>query len=456
MAPSLTDTPRDRARPAQAGPPPPTRDSLLALPPPDLYAEPQTALVPATGFPPPTPSTPVLSNPVLIVIGTVIVSLFTYVGAHVWLKPFLIKVAGAGVVNAGNVTHYPASGLGLKVDQTGSAMELTWDTASPVIQNARSGKLMITDGSARREFHLDREQLRNGRIIYNPLLGDVTFRMEVLDSSAHGVDESIRVLRASFTETTPLDQTSRAVSRVPSSYDTVAPPAGTLKAEVRTPARTSPTPVSNETGYSSIADATNRDNPNASKPATTPPKGEQPDLAIEVGNRSPASEEATQRAKTTIAGNSASVDRHVGETELSAPRDLNGQDSKQAVDATPALPSPFEEAFSSPQNSVASLTGANNTSLLTPARVLSPYYPNLDKNSHPPLTTDLFVPVTVTVSDSGTVTSATLMPSPSPVPPYFAEQAINAARLWRFSPARVNDRAVPSQTEIQFHFTPAQ
>jgi TonB family protein len=93
----------------------------------------------------------------------------------------------------------------------------------------------------------------------------------------------------------------------------------------------------------------------------------------------------------------------------------------------------------------------NVNKLLTPATVVSPYYPAVRQGA-PVLNSDLTVPVTVQINEFGEVRSAALArPDPS-VPRYYADEAVNAARAWRFSPARINGKAVPSEMEIGIHF----
>ncbi len=61
------------------------------------------------------------------------------------------------------------------------------------------------------------------------------------------------------------------------------------------------------------------------------------------------------------------------------------------------------------------------------------------------------VGVNVHVDAAGNVSEATLQnPGPSK---YFADLALNAARQWVFTPPEANGRSVPSDWQIQFHFT---
>jgi TonB family protein len=63
------------------------------------------------------------------------------------------------------------------------------------------------------------------------------------------------------------------------------------------------------------------------------------------------------------------------------------------------------------------------------------------------------VSVKVHVSESGNVTEASLAaPGPSQ---YFADRALTAAQLWKFSPAKLDGRNVPSDWLLRFEIDPA-
>jgi hypothetical protein len=174
-----------------------------------MQAQPQSGgnPPPQVFFPP--PSTPAGSSSgktdlfrvAVWVLGTIIVSVATYIGAHLYLKPELLKLAAQARTETASDTHQtesPRSTLDLRVSQNGTALELQWDRLSPIIQPAMSGTLTVTDGGLTRQIYLSGEQLRTGHIVYTPSLGDVTFRLEVRDSVSHTVAESISVLGSSY------------------------------------------------------------------------------------------------------------------------------------------------------------------------------------------------------------------------------------------------------------------
>jgi TonB family protein len=61
--------------------------------------------------------------------------------------------------------------------------------------------------------------------------------------------------------------------------------------------------------------------------------------------------------------------------------------------------------------------------------------------------------VKVNVDEFGNVTQATLdAPGPSQ---YFADRTLQAAQLWKFAPAKIDGRNVPSQWLLYFEIDPA-
>lgn len=132
------------------------------------------------------------------VLATVLLSLLTYIAAHLYVKPMLLDLAreqvGEKPAKGASATLPVRNSLGLSVSENGTALELQWDRLSPTIQGANVGKLSIMDGTLLRQIDLDQDQLRSGRIIYIPVLGDVSFRLEIRNPTSPPVFESIHVL----------------------------------------------------------------------------------------------------------------------------------------------------------------------------------------------------------------------------------------------------------------------
>jgi hypothetical protein len=87
----------------------------------------------------------------------------------------------------------------------------------------------------------------------------------------------------------------------------------------------------------------------------------------------------------------------------------------------------------------------------TPPRVLFQYVPRLPGHSGRPL--DVFVPVVVQISNSGTILATTLATPDKTIPVEFIHSALDAARRWQFAPATLHGTPVVSSMTLRFHFS---
>lgn len=72
--------------------------------------------------------------------------------------------------------------LNFAVERDGGALVLHWNPESGLIATAKNAILRIEDNNQSKNFDLDLEQLRFGKIVYFPSSGDVNFRLEVIDA----------------------------------------------------------------------------------------------------------------------------------------------------------------------------------------------------------------------------------------------------------------------------------
>jgi len=104
----------------------------------------------------------------------------------------------------------------------------------------------------------------------------------------------------------------------------------------------------------------------------------------------------------------------------------------------PQSPAPFHDKATSTQTGVA------------PGKVLQEVSPDVSPGSRRTITGHVKVSVQLSVDTSGNVSQARLVSSgPSK---YFANQALAAARRWKFTPARVNGQPLPSEWILRFQF----
>lgn len=365
---------------------------------------------------------------VWLIAGMVVTSVLTYIAAHIWLKPFLTDVAArVGVRSEVGVTDTTpsASTLGLKVIPSGTALDVSWNRLSPAILAAHSGRLVIVDGPLNRQIDLDRDQLRNGRVVYGrPLLGDVTLRLEVMDSSSHSVGESVRITGGSFAGVSVPGQntTAEAGNLAPNDIPghEIVPPGdmSTLSPLDQPISRKKHTPAATSQSMKRPASALTREGASG----------------------------ATNRDLNRLSTKDAHDDTQAEQTGL----------DEKSHSAPAAISTPFLQGtmLSSAANNYWPDT-TNAGKLLTLPTVVRPYYPAVRRGA-PVLEKDVFVPVTVKINERGEVISAALTHPDQSALGYYADQAVNAARAWRFSPARINGKPVVWEMEIQIHFQPSK
>jgi TonB family protein len=88
--------------------------------------------------------------------------------------------------------------------------------------------------------------------------------------------------------------------------------------------------------------------------------------------------------------------------------------------------------------------------IVVPGKVVHQVLPDVPRSARATIQGRVKVGVSVRVDPSGNVAGAKLdSPGPSK---YFAELALKAARHWKFDPAKVDDRNVPSEWILRFQF----
>jgi TonB family protein len=128
------------------------------------------------------------------------------------------------------------------------------------------------------------------------------------------------------------------------------------------------------------------------------------------------------------------------------PADTSAKTSKRDKSATDSVPTPTT-ARSETQPDAATASGAVR------GKVIQQVLPNASQAARDTIRGTVRVSVRVHVDESGRVTQATFdSRGPSQ---YFADRALQAAQLWKFSPAKVNGQNVPSEWIIRFEIDPS-
>jgi TonB family protein len=121
----------------------------------------------------------------------------------------------------------------------------------------------------------------------------------------------------------------------------------------------------------------------------------------------------------------------------------NPSENKSAGSATALSPTPVRSAT----------PAATSTSGVVRAKVLQQILPDAPQKARDTIRGKVRVSVKVHVNESGAVTEASFAaPGPSP---YFADRTLKAAQLWKFTPAKLDGRNVPSDWLLRFEIDPA-
>lgn len=85
--------------------------------------------------------------------------------------------------------------LGLHVDPSGKNWRISWNSSATALRNARSVQLFVLDGDDENRIDLTSKDLESGTYRYPANGTDVTFRLEVTDSSGQVSAESFRLVK---------------------------------------------------------------------------------------------------------------------------------------------------------------------------------------------------------------------------------------------------------------------
>jgi protein TonB len=180
-------------------------------------AIPPAAIQPAKALEPPKPAAPPVETAAAAEVAPIETPAETGGkrprGVLLWaaIAAALAACSGALFVYPGLMRRHappPPAALTLRIEHTATDLLLTWNRDSEAVRNAKKAVLSITDGERQENLDLNLADLRNGSIVYSPLSGDVSFRMEVTGADqSKTASESVRVLR---TKPSPMPDTSGA------------------------------------------------------------------------------------------------------------------------------------------------------------------------------------------------------------------------------------------------------
>jgi TonB family protein len=300
-----------------------------------------------------------------------------------------------------------AGTLGLQVERVPGGLTVRWDKTSRAMQVAGAAVLTIVEGGRRIESYLDEQDLTAARVYYATAGDDVRFSLQLFDRDQNSWTESAHWvrsgdIRAGSSEPQPVDAGDR--QPIPDVTASIRPPAGTPDAQPRQ-------------GMASRAEI-----PRALVPAKP--------------FRDPATQQAAAPApdlpSPPTIQSSAAIDAADQPVRISIPRP-----------ATVTMPAP-----AAPQQR-APLVPQTVSQPVPIERPLPVWQKGLLGLLHGPVE----IVVNVEVDAGGRVTNAVAVQT-SAGAANLAAIAVNTARQWRFTPAKVGGHPVPSKCEIRFVVKP--
>ncbi|MFN7994502.1 MAG: energy transducer TonB [Bryobacteraceae bacterium] len=321
--------------------------------------------------------------------------------------------------------------LSLNVQKRGTGLQINWDPASPAVRNADLGILWITDGSQKVRRDLSPKELSSGTLDYTPSSPDVNFQLQVFTLTEQATTGAVRPPESPLPPATQVSLATPPVEISPAAQ---------------------PIPVAQPPNQ---ADRTENLASNPLKPPATTPPG-----VIPVGT---TVDRTRLRHANRVASPTAPIPASKTATavktparELEAPPVLTGSSQPLSpwVSLHPTnVPAPavasvtYEEARSGPIRRVfrklsnigdepGDYVPASPTHKVSPAVAATG-----DETSR-------VVDVKVFIDESGKVVRTQLLGRHNEL----AEPALDAARQWRFKPARKHEKPVSSEIVLHFKY----
>ena len=312
-------------------------------------------------------------------------------------------------------------GLQVKVNSNGQ-MDLSWDQTSPDLQTAQGAKLTIIDGTLHRELNIDQGQLRFGRLAYFPNSDDVQFYLEIHLDPTRSIAESVRVLPKLARTPTVLQMTSAAPVR--------------------------PKAENGFTSSSSRSLSSGGDKP-------VPPAQNSPSRLVQPASGARIFPTALAAAVTSPTALHPST-----QEQISPPPSLDST-SSGTINSTPgirlaAAPLPPPPQITSQQAARPSVRLAAPGPAYVPARPLKQVLPNPQFSAPIRILEVTSVTLQVEINEKGRVAGVHVIRGTSGANAILAAQAVAAAKQWKFEPATLHGKNVPSEHTIVFRFRPGE
>jgi len=386
--------------------------------------------------------------------------------------------SGSGKLSQIMQVLFPGTDLELRAEGRGDRLLLTWNRKNAMVASASTAVLAISDGTQRFEKRLDAAQIADGSVLYKPLSGDVTFRLQVVGADQGIAVASLRVLDATNPAShdgpiLDLSNPGAATPPAPTAAQTTPPPL-----ETRVPGATAEMPAGNRTSANQVVPTLPVANrtaiPHYSAPSVTKPVPEATTTVFRQAREVP---------KPVVPAPSATQQQQQQQPSQQPEQTAAQQPSTQA----PAVPKPAppqqqqpaaRTPATTPQTSGTEIKGwdPNISESKAPAaatqteaqqqtaaadskavvfigpKVLLQVMPNTRNLTPGSITQTTRVEVEVRVDNSGHVKAAHLLNNN--VKNQLGAAAVAAAKQWTFQPATLRGQKVESDHTIVFEFRP--
>ena len=384
-----------------------------------------------------------------------------------------------------------------------NSLRISWNKTSPAIAAAKQAVLSIADRGSRTQLTLSAEQLQAGGLVYPNESDDVTVRLRVLTPERE-TTESARVVRASGQAVPPALQPPG--ERALAAPAPVRPPWVQPRSEaanLQPPATAVAAPVAGPTSEAVKSAGTDRAS-SAPEPGVLPPRSETAEGAVQAPPLAavPAPDPGAEPVAAKEAIGTAASANSSPEIRSSLPRQETGEvnalqtsaapPSGSAIAQKPSVPPPppdapkvaetvrpAEGSARPPVQPAASatetirseaakgLTGTASPELnsaapgssggAVPAIYVGPQpvrrvAPSLPTNLRNLVVAGTQVSIKVHIDAKGTVVGTEPVSKGNRLEEYLSSIAADAARQWRFTPARQGDQNMPSETILHFRF----
>jgi TonB family protein len=320
-----------------------------------------------------------------------------------------------------------AESLGLHVQRTSDRLAVSWNQNAPEMGSANRAVLTIRDGNYQKAFFLNQTQLRAGLVSYRPDSQDIDFGLELYRNQTQIVKDKLHVFLEGVSPTGS-GGLSPASSELQGAH-------GSVKSAPNMAVVTRKDPPVTEALHVFT-------NPIQKSSNSIPIPSIQPPESTAPATSAPTDALGSQLARLNTRIDAPAIPLIPAGTSDSSPAKTDPSTSTLSQAARPQVASPPAAAAAS---------GSRSDSFVGP-EVLRRVSPVISQSVRAQMRSDIEVGVTVLIDANGQVTNARVVSTKGALPGMVTDEALRAARSFRFKPARVNDRNIPSEMLLSFQF----